>query len=76
MWTEKEEEEVMGGWIRPQNEKLRNLYASPNIIMMIITRRMRWEGHMARTGETRTAYSILVGKPEGKRPLGRPKRRW
>jgi hypothetical protein len=49
---------------------------SPNIIRMIKSRRMRWAGHVARMGETRNAYRILVGKREGKRPLGRPRRRW
>jgi hypothetical protein len=58
------------------NEKLHNLYSSPNIIRMIKSRRMRWAGHVARMGETRNAYRILVGKPEGRRPLGRPRRRW
>jgi hypothetical protein len=58
------------------NEELHNLYSSPNIIGMIKSRRMRWAGHVARMGETRNAYRILVGKPEGKRPLGRPRRRW
>jgi hypothetical protein len=52
------------------------LYSSPNIIRMIKSRRMRWAGHVARMGETRNGYRILVGKPEGKRPLGRPRRRW
>jgi hypothetical protein len=52
------------------------LYSSPNIIRMMASRRMRWAGHVARMGETRNAYRILVGKPEGKRPLGRPSRRW
>jgi hypothetical protein len=47
-----------------------------NIIRMIKSRRMRWAGHVTRTGETRNVYTILVGKPEGKRPLGRPRRRW
>jgi hypothetical protein len=58
------------------NEELHNLYSSPNIIRMIKSRRIRWAGHVARRGETRTAYRIVVGKPEGKRPLGRPRRRW
>jgi hypothetical protein len=58
------------------NEELHNLYSSPNIIRMIKSRRMRWAGHVARMGETRNACRILVGKPEGKRPLGRPRRRW
>jgi hypothetical protein len=52
------------------------MYSSPNIIRMIKSRRMRWAGHAARMGETRNAYRILVGKPEGKRPLGRRRRRW
>jgi hypothetical protein len=52
------------------------LYSSPNIIRMIKLRRMRWPGHVARMRETRNAYRILVGKPEGKRLLGRPRRRW
>jgi hypothetical protein len=57
------------------NEELHNLYSSPNIIRMIKSRRMKWAGHVARMGETRNAYRILVGKPEGKRPRGRPRRR-
>jgi hypothetical protein len=56
--------------------KCNNLYSSPNIIRMIKSRRMRWPGRVARMGETRNAYRILVGEPEGKRPLGRPRRRW
>jgi hypothetical protein len=52
------------------------LYSSPNIIRVIKSRRMIWTGHVARMGERRNAYRILVGKPEGKRPLGRPRRRW
>jgi hypothetical protein len=52
------------------------LYSSPNIIRIIQSRKMRWAGHVARMGEKRNAYKILVGKPEGKRPLGRPRRRW
>ncbi|PNF21716.1 hypothetical protein B7P43_G10362, partial [Cryptotermes secundus] len=58
------------------NEELHNLYSSPSIIRMIKSRRTRWAGHIARMGETRNAYRILVGKPEGKRPLGRPRSRW
>jgi hypothetical protein len=54
---------------------MRSLYSSPNIIRMIKSRRMRWAGNVARMGETRNAYRILVGKPKGKRPLGRPRRR-
>jgi hypothetical protein len=62
--------EVMGGWRKLHNEELHNLYSSPCII------RMRWAGHVARMGEKRNAYRILVGKLEGKIPLGRPRRRW
>jgi hypothetical protein len=58
------------------DEELHNLYSLPNRIKMIKSRRMRWAGHVARMGETRNIYRILVGKPEGKRPLGRPRRRW
>jgi hypothetical protein len=57
------------------NEKLRDLYSSPSIIRIIKSRRMRWAGHVARM-VNRNAYRLLVGKPEGKRPLGRPRRRW
>jgi len=69
-------EEVAGGWRRLHNEELRNLYASPIIIRMIESRSMRWEGNVVWLGEMRNAYQILVRKPEGKRPLGRPVRRW
>jgi hypothetical protein len=69
-------DEVTGDWRKLHNERLHNLYSSPNIIRMIKSRRMRWAGHVARMGETKNAYMILVGKPEGKRPLGRPRRRW
>ena len=58
------------------NEELNDLYPSHNIVRVIKSRRMRWAGHVARTGEERGVYMILVGKPEGKRPLGRPRRRW
>jgi hypothetical protein len=58
------------------NEELHNLYSLPNIFRMIKSRRMRWEGHVARMGERRNACRILVGKPEEKRPLGRPRCRW
>jgi hypothetical protein len=58
------------------NGELHNLYSSPDIIRQIKSRRMRWEGHVARMGEWRNVYRVLVGKPEGKRALERPRRRW
>jgi hypothetical protein len=67
---------VTEGWRKLHNEELHNLYSSPSIIRMIKSRRMRWAGHVALMGEKRNAYGILVGMPEGKRPLGRPRRRW
>jgi hypothetical protein len=69
-------DEVTGGWRKLHNEELHDLYSSPSIIRIIKSRRMRWTGHVARMGENRKAYSLLVGKPEGKRPLGRPRRKW
>jgi hypothetical protein len=69
-------DEVIEGWRKIHNEELHNLYSSPSIIRMIKLRSMRWAGHVARTGEKRNAYRILVGKLEEKRPLGRPRRRW
>jgi hypothetical protein len=68
--------EPVEGWRRLQDEELRNLYTSLNIIRVIISRRMRWAGRVTRMGEVRNAYNILVRKPEGRRPLGRPWRRW
>jgi hypothetical protein len=65
-------DEVIGGWRKLHNEELHGLYSSPSIIMAIKTRRMRWAGHVACMGEVRGAYIILVGRPEGRRPLGRP----
>jgi hypothetical protein len=62
--------------IKLHNEELRDLYSSPSIIRMIKSRRMRWAGHVGRMGEKMNAYRLLVGKPEGRRPLGRPRRRW
>jgi hypothetical protein len=67
-------DEATGEWRRLHNEELNGLYSSPNIIRVIKSRRMRWAGHVARI-EKRGAYRILVGRPEGKRPLGRPRRR-
>jgi hypothetical protein len=65
---------VTGGWRKLHNEELHNLYSSPSKIRIIKSRRMRWAGHVARMGEKRNVYRLLVGKPEGKRPLGRPRR--
>jgi hypothetical protein len=70
------QDEVTGGWRKLHNEELHSLYSTPSIIRIIKSRRMRWTGHVARMGEKRHAYRILVGQPEGKRPLGRPRRRW
>jgi hypothetical protein len=56
--------------------ELNDLYSLPNIVQAVKLRQMRWAGHVARMGEDRDVYSVLVGKPEGKRPLGRPRRRW
>jgi hypothetical protein len=67
---------VTGGWRKLHKKELHNLYSSPSIIRIINSRRMRWAGHVARMGEKRNVYRLLVGKPERKRPLGRPRRRW
>jgi hypothetical protein len=67
---------VTGDWRKLHNEELHNLYSSPDIIRMIKSRRVGWAGHVARMGEIRNAYRILVGKPEGKRPLGRRRSGW
>jgi hypothetical protein len=70
-------DEVTGEWKRLHNEELNDLYSSPNIIWVIKSRRrMRWVGHVACMGEQRGAYRILVGRHEGRRPLGRPRHRW
>jgi hypothetical protein len=68
-------DEVTGEWRKLHNEELRDLYSSPSIIRMIKSRRIRWAGHVARMGEKTNAYRLLLGKPEGKRPLERPRRR-
>jgi hypothetical protein len=67
---------VTGEWRRLHKEELNDLYLSPNIIRVIKSRRMRWVGHVVRMGEGRGAYRILVGRPEGRTPLGRRRRRW
>jgi len=69
-------DEVTGEWRRLHNEQLNDMYSSLNIVRVIKSRRMRWAGHVARRGEGRGVYRVLVGKPEGKRPLGRPRHRW
>jgi hypothetical protein len=69
-------DEVTGEWRKLYNEDLHNLYSSPSIIKIIKSRRMRWAGHVERMEEKRIVYRLLVGKPEGKRPLGRPRHRW
>jgi hypothetical protein len=68
--------EVTGEWRKLHNEELYNLYSSPDIIRQVKSRRMMWAGHVARMGEERKVYKVLVGNLEGKRPLGRPRRRW
>jgi len=69
-------DEVTGVWRKLHNEELNDLYCSPNILRVRKSRRRRWAGHVARMGERRGTYRVLVGKPDGKRPLGRPGRRW
>jgi len=69
-------DEVTGEWRRLHNEELNDLYSAPNIVRVIKSRRMIWAGHVARVGEERGVYRVLVGMPEGKRPLGRPRRIW
>jgi hypothetical protein len=69
-------DEVTGEWEKFHNEELHDLYSSSSIIRIIKSRRMRWPGHVARMGEMRNAHRLLVGKPERKMPLGRPRRRW
>jgi len=69
-------DEVTGEWRILHNEELNDLYSSPNIVQVIKSRRMRWAGHVARMGEEMGVYRVLVGKPERRSPLGRPRRRW
>jgi hypothetical protein len=65
-----------GSWIKLHNDELHSLYSSPNIVRVIKLRRLKWAGHVARMGEGRGVYRVLVGRSEGKRPLGRPRLRW
>jgi hypothetical protein len=71
-----ERDEVTGKWRRLHNEELNDLYSLPNIVRVVKSKRMRWAGHVERMEEDRGVHRVLVGKPEGKRPLGRPRRRW
>jgi hypothetical protein len=73
---EPKRDEVTGEWRELHNEELHNLYSSPDIIRQIKSRRMRWAGNVARMGEERKLYKVLMGKPEGKRPLGRLRHGW
>ena len=69
-------DEVTGEWRKLHNEELSDLYSLPNIVGVVKSRRMRWAGHVARMGQGRGVHRVLVGKPEGKRPMGRPRRGW
>jgi len=69
-------DEVTGEWRKLHNEELNDLYSLPNFVRVVKSRRMRWAGHVARVGEDRVVQRVLVGKPVGKRPLGRPRLRW
>jgi hypothetical protein len=69
-------DEVTEEWRKLHNEELNDLYSLPNIVRVVKSRRMRWTGHVACMGEERVVYRVLVGKPEGKMPFGRPRRRW
>jgi hypothetical protein len=69
-------DEITGEWRKLLNEELTDMYSSPNIIRMMKSRRMRWAPHVACMGKKRRAYGVFVGKPKGKRPLGRARRRW
>jgi hypothetical protein len=69
-------DEVTGEWRKLRNEELNDLYSLPNIVWVVKLRRMRWAGHVARMREERGVHRVLMGKPEGKRPLGRHRCRW
>ena len=69
-------DEVTGEWKKLYNEELSDLFPLPNIVRVVKSRRMRWAGHVVRMGEGKGVHRVLVGTPEGKRPLGRPRRRW
>jgi hypothetical protein len=74
LWSKRDE--VTGGWRKLYNEELRDLCSSPSIIRIMKSRKMRWTDHVARMAEKSNAYRLLVGKAEGKRPLGRQRHRW
>jgi len=69
-------DEVTGNWRKLHNEELSDLYSLPNIVRVVKSRRIRWAGHVARMGEGRGVHRVMVGKPERKRPLWKPRRRW
>ena len=69
-------DEITWEWRKLNNEEFSDLYSLPNIVLVVKLRRMRWAGHVAHMGEGRGVHRVLVGKPEGKRPLGRPRHRW
>ena len=69
-------DEVTGEWRRLHNEELNDVYSSPNFVWVIKSRRIRWAGYVRRMGEERGVYRVLVGKTEGRRPLGKPRCRW
>ena len=69
-------DEVTGEWRKLHNEELKNLYSLPNIVRVVKSRKMRWAGHVVCMGEGRVVQRVLMGKPEGRRPLGRPRHRW
>jgi hypothetical protein len=69
-------DEVTGEWRKLHNEEMNDLYSLPNIVRVVKSRRMRWAGHVARMGEARDVHRVLVGRPEEKSPLGKPRRRW
>ena len=73
---EHKRDEVTGEWRKVHYEELSDLYSLPNIVWVVKSRRMKWAGHVARMGEGRGVHRVLVGKPEGKRALGRPRRKW
>ena len=73
---EAERDKIIGEWRKLRNAELHTFYFSPNLIMILNSRRLRWAGHVVRIKESRNAYRVLVGRPEGKRSVGRPRRRW